>query len=172
MLDLEDVKNATLRDAIENLEQIDYAVVQNDGEYAAGWMELMSLLDGKIDNKFQSIAAIVINKKAEAEQYSKHISKLQAREKAVKKTVSSLEKYAEECMVKLKIKKTGTKPGFMLSPTAGKVVVNCEYDLPSRYVKHTAVTTVDKAGIKDAIKRGVPVSGAEIVPGTSLRVKV
>ncbi len=99
------------------------------------------------------------------------------RAKFIERMASAAEKVVERCEFNLKLamEKTGQTEirgidvRYKLSPTAGKVVIENEELIDPAYTVIEQVRKIEKKRIGEDLKAGVPVKGARLEVGTSLR---
>lgn len=127
---------------------------------------------GDIQKKSENICHFLADLDADAAKFKAEEKRLADRRKAIEHRSAQIKSYLEYNMKRLGLDKlkAGT---FIVSlvPTAGKVVIDSETQLPNAYRTIVQSITIDKTAIKDDIKRGIDVPGAHIEPDYSLRIR-
>jgi len=112
------------------------------------------------------------NYQADADALSLEEKRLKERREAVERAMIKVKDYVKYQMETLESTKVTTDLfTFTIAKNPGSLKILDETQLPAKYLKQVTTTQVDNAGIKDALKAGEQVPGAEIVQGTSLRIK-
>jgi len=98
--------------------------------------------------------------------------RLAAIRKAMESKVDRLQEYIKQSMTRLGIDEitTGTFK-ITLSNSIGSVEVTDEERIPACFKVTQTLVTVRKTEIREAIKSGIDVPGAVIVPGKTLRIR-
>lgn len=123
-------------------------------EKAAGIIRFSQKLDGFVEM-------------AKAEE-----KRIAERRRAAENRRDSILSYLKRCMEVADITKLtlGTATAS-LQANPPKVVVHDEESIPARFVKIVQTTSIDKTGIRDAIKHGEAVPGCELVQEFGLRIR-
>lgn len=119
-------------------------------------------------HKALSVAKVVKGCYAESDAIKVEIDKLTKRMKSLNKTAESLEKYLTDFCDK------GQKysdPTTVISWRKSTVVEVDEASLPDAWWKEELVRTVDKTGIKLALKEGNSIKGAKLVEKQNIQIK-
>ncbi|MBL7545602.1 MAG: siphovirus Gp157 family protein [Bdellovibrionaceae bacterium] len=125
--------------------------------------ELAVKVDGyhEIIERFESLSD---HYKRRAEFYSKIASQCD-------NAASRLENNIKFAMQELQVDEIkGVDMRFKLSATSGALKINDAEMVPVEFKSEKIETVIDKKAVKDALSNGKEVPGAELVPGSSLRV--
>lgn len=128
-------------------------------------------VEGELEEKFQNIGLVYKTLLAEAEAIKVEEKKLSDRRKALENKSDNLKQWLYTEMVSMGIDKVN-KPNIVLSIAKNppKLVLNEEL-VPEQYKVPVTTITIDKSQIKDELKAGSIIPGAELVQDTSLRIK-
>lgn len=133
--------------------------------------DYLKQVEGELEDKLQNIGLVYKTLSAEADAIKAEEKKLSDRRKALENKADSIKNWMYEEMKQMNIEKVN-KPNIVLSiaknPPA--LVLN-ESLVPAEYKKEEIVIIIDKAQIKENLKNGMAIEGAELVQGTSLRIK-
>ena len=119
------------------------------------------------DEKIENIGCWIKNLTADAEALKEQKLTFAERQKAAENKVESLKRYLSNYLAGQKF----STPKVVISfrKTSGVSVTDITA-IPKKYLK-VVEPTADKTAIKDAIKAGISVAGAEIVEGRSISIK-
>lgn len=144
-------------------EKIEACIDMETGEVDIDQLnELQMLKDEKIEN----IALWIKDLKAEAEALKTEKLSFQARQQAAEKKAESLKNYISSVLNGEKFKTTRCAVTFRKTES---VKITDELAVPAEFT--TIEVKPDKAAIKQAIKDGREITGAELVEGTSCIIK-
>ena len=124
-------------------------------------VEALNALHMAFEEKAENIAMFIRNLDAEAAALKEQIGIFTARKRATENKRDSLKEYLAYCLQGKPFKTSRVKVSFRKSES---VKVTAQEQIPETYLVYSA-PTVDKAGIKKALKSG------ENVPGCVLEVK-
>lgn len=129
-------------------------------------------LDGMgVENKLEDYVHVIIQLNADLAMLDKEIEKLLAKKARAQKSVDKT-KAAALAYMYVTNKEKERAGVFSLSIRKSEAVNITDLEkLPSEYVKAKTTITPDKKAIKNAIKAGAEVAGAEIVENRSLQIK-
>lgn len=133
------------------------------GEVDADKLSELSMMR---DDKIEGIALWIKDLKAEAEALKAEKMAFAARQQAAEKKAESLKNYLTGYLNGEKFKSTKCAVSFRKTES---VKILDELELPPEYT--SIEIKADKAAIKQAIKNGQTVAGAEIVESTSISIK-
>lgn len=119
------------------------------------------------DTKIENIACWIKNLTADAEALKAQKQAFADRQKAAENKVESLKRYLSDYLAGQKF--STDKVAISFRKTSAVNVADISL-IPEDYLKY-AEPTVDKTLVKNAIKSGVIVPGAEIVEGQSISIK-
>ena len=119
------------------------------------------------DTKIENIACWIKNLLSDAEALKAQKQAFADRQKAAENKAESLKKYLASHLDGQKF--STDKVAISFRKTSAVNVTNIG-QIPAEYLKY-AEPTVDKTAVKNAIKAGVSIAGAEIVEGQSISIK-
>lgn len=119
------------------------------------------------DTKIENIACWIKNLKADAEALKAEKDALAGRQKAAENKMESLKKYLSGYLAGQKFQTPKVAISFRKVSSVNVIDMSL---LPKKFLRY-ADPTPDKTMIKNAIKAGNDVSGAEIVEGQSMTIK-
>lgn len=129
--------------------------------------EKLDQLSMERDTKIENIACWIKNLTAEAEALKVQSRAFADRQKAAENKVESLKKYLSAYLAGQKFATDKVAISFRKTSSVNVTDMNL---IPKGYLKY-ADPTVDKTAVKNAIKAGVVVPGAEIAEGQSISIK-
>ena len=119
------------------------------------------------DTKIENIACWIKNLLSDAEALKAQKQAFADRQKAAENKAESLKKYLASYLDGQKF--ATDKVAISFRKTSAVNVTNIG-QIPAEYLKY-AEPTVDKTAVKNAIKAGVSIAGAEIVEGQSISIE-
>lgn len=119
------------------------------------------------DIKIENIACWIKNLSAEAAALKEQKQVFADRQKVAENKVESLKKYLATYLNGQKFSTEKVAVSFRKTSSVNVTDVSL---VPEEYLKY-AEPTVDKTAVKNAIKAGIEVAGAEIVEGQSISIK-
>ena len=146
-------------------------VDEDTGELLNG--DLLDRLNMDRDAKIESICLYIKNLDAEATAIKSEKQSLDERQKQKERKRDSLKKYLESALAGEKFETAKCKVSYRKSQS---VVVGDEFSVwaaihKPELIRTTIKTEPDKTAIKDAIKNGVAVVGAELIETQSMSIK-
>ena len=130
-------------------------------------VEKLEQLQMDRDSKIENIACWIKNLAADAEALKAQKQAFADRQKAAENKVESLKKYLAAHLGGQKFSTDKVEISFRKTSA---VNVTDMAQIPEEFLKY-AEPTVDKTAIKNAIKAGAVVAGAEVVEGQSITIK-
>lgn len=124
-------------------------------------------LEMERDTKIENIALYIKNLTADAEALKAEKQSFAERQKAAKNKAESLKKYLANYLAGQKFSTPKVAISFRKTSSVNVTDIS---QLPEEFLKF-ADPTPDKTAIKNAIKAGTTVTGAEIVEGQSISIK-
>lgn len=124
-------------------------------------------LEMECDKKIENIALYIKNLTADAEALKAEKQSFEERQKAAENKADSLKRYLANYLAGQKFSTPRVAISFRKTQ---KVNVTDMTLIPEKYLKF-ADPTLDKISIKNAIKNGERVAGAELVDGKSMSIK-
>ena len=153
-----------------NLYDIDRAIMEcidaETGEVVD--IDKLSALTMERDTKVENIALWIKNLLAEADALDAEKKAFEERAKAAKAKAESLKRYLTDALAGQKFKTTRVQVTFRASQS---VNITDEAALPQEYVRVKTETAPDKTAIKEALKAGIAVTGAELVDTLNPQIK-
>lgn len=119
------------------------------------------------DTKIENIACWIKNLYADAEAFKTEKQSFADRQKAAENKAESLKKYLTNYLAGQKFSTPKVAISFRKTSSVNVTDIS---QLPNEFLKF-ADPTPDKTAIKNAIKAGTTVTGAEIVEGQSISIK-
>ena len=117
--------------------------------------------------KLENVALWIKNLKADAEMYKAEAQSFTEKQKRAEAKADSLKRYLTNALGGQKFKSALCDVTFRRSES---VNVQDITQIPEQYIRYGA-PTADKTAIKEAIKAGQTIPGAEIVENTSIIIK-
>ena len=132
---------------------------------------LLESLSDDIDGKLLGIARVVKNLQADADAIKAEVDRLSARRQAVESGIKRLKDYAEDAMNAVGIEKVKDEL-FTVAMQKNPPAVSIVNDrlIPTDYWRQQD-PVIDRQRIKDALKAGETIPGAELTQGKSVRFK-
>lgn len=124
-------------------------------------------LEMERDTKIENIALYIKNLTADAEALKAEKQSFAERQKAAENKAESLKKYLANYLAGQKFSTPKVAISFRKTSSVNVTDIS---QLPEKFLKF-ADPTPDKTAIKNAIKAGTTVTGAEIVEGQSISIK-
>lgn len=119
------------------------------------------------DQKIENIALWIKNLKADAEAYKTEKQVFVEKQRAVENKMESLKKYLSDYLAGEKYKSAKVSVSFRKSEAVNILDMS---KIPEQYLK-VAEPTADKTGIKNALKAGEVITGAELVENQNIQIK-
>lgn len=126
-----------------------------------------------LQNKAESIVGYNFTLESNKNAVKQEIERLQGIYKLYEDKQDKLNKYVKENMEKLGLEKIPTAIGNLtIKKNPASVNIVDEKIIPVEYIKEKVVTSIDKTKIKEDIKKGINVLGAELIEtNTRLEIK-
>ena len=134
--------------------------------------DTLEALGGELEDKAINVAKFLRNMEAVAEAIKEAEETMAKRRKALENRVKWMKDYLKGNMEHTGITKIEC-PYFKLSIQKNPTAVNVtnENAIPEQFKEQVITWKIDKTAIKEAIKKGEAVPGAELVNGTRLVIK-
>ena len=155
--------DADIRAFIDHL----YAVTDEDGTIPEADFEAIEALNAERDRKVDNIALYYKELLADAEALKAESDKLAARAKIAKNKAERLKDYLSRSMNGQPFESSRNKISWRTSAT---VEVN-EQILPKKYFTKKIELKPDKTTLKDLLKSGTKIKGAELVEHKNIQIK-
>lgn len=158
-----------LYEIIENMENILNS--NEDGEFTEEQMSEIHYLELSLTEKSENIAKIIKNIDCENTAIDNEIKRLKEKKERNSKITDRLKKYMIDNFNQLEIKKLNT-PLFDISVrNSDSVNITDISQVEKEYIRVKTTEEADKVSIKNAIKDGKDIKGAEIITNQSLIIK-
>ena len=129
-------------------------------------------IQGKTEDKLEAMAHIRAELLADEDKLMGEIQRLQAKKKTIVNNVDRLQSHIIWFLGEMQISKIKTPLyNFSVSKTSGSLKITDESKIPERFKSEKMVFEVKKDEIKEALKNGEAIDGAELVISDSLRIK-
>tara|TARA_R110000824_G_scaffold182219_2_gene363087 strand:- start:2892 stop:3407 length:516 start_codon:yes stop_codon:yes gene_type:complete len=142
----------------------------DENPVAAGREEFDNL-EGDYTEKVENIAKLIRSLTATQDALDTEAARLKARATSIKRKVEWLKGYVLDSMVDLGHTKIDGDVLIVAVSQNERVEIVDESQIPETYCVRTETMRPDKALIRDAIKTGRDVEGAELVTRPSLRIR-
>ena len=156
----------TLFDINKAILEFDYEIDEETGEILNA--EELDALELARDEKIEGVGLWIKNLQAEAEAVKKEKDAMADRQRRLEKKAESLKNYLAWA---LKGEKFSTPRIAMSWRKSESVLIPDEALLDDRFVNITMIKKPDKKLIKDTLKAGLEVPGAELVTKQNLQIK-
>lgn len=156
----------TLFDINKAILDFEYEIDEETGEILNA--EALDQLQMAREDKIEGVGLWIKNLTAEAEAVKKEKDAMADRQRRLEKKVESLKRYLEWA---LQGEKFSTPRISMTFRRSESVYIPDETELDDRFVNITMVKKPDKKLIKDTLKAGLEVPGAELVTKQNLQIK-
>lgn len=141
---------------------------QEEGAFA----EALKEIEDQFDVKAENLVKIIKNLEAEAEALKTEGQRLISKSKARSNRADYWKKYLLDNMQAMKLERL--QAGLFDLKTVENqpaVFIEDESKIPKKFTSKEIVIKIDKNAIKEAIKSGLKVKGAELRRGTRLQIK-
>ena len=133
--------------------------------------EIQELYEMKLEEKSDNIASLIRDVKGGVNVLDTEISRLQKKKADCKRLIDKLTQHLFNTMQSLEIKKFKTNlNNFSIQKNPVALNIVDENLIPEQYFI-TPPPVVDKAAVKQALKDGMTIDGAELTQSESLRIK-
>lgn len=156
----------TLFDINKAILDFQYEIDEETGEILNA--EELDQLQMAREDKIEGVGLWIKNLTAEAEAVKKEKDAMADRQRRLEKKVESLKRYLEYALQGEKFSTPRISMSFRKSES---VFIPDEAQLDDRFVNVTMVKKPDKKLIKDSLKAGLEVPGAELVTKQNLQIK-
>lgn len=166
------MKNLSLYHIAQDYVSAFYAMAESDFDETT-ISDTLEGLDGEANAKCVSVAAFILNTRADIDALKAAEKRIADRRKPLDSLVARLEKYLLENMQKMGFNDVSADDSsFRVRVMAGSesVVIDDEASLPPDYLRTKSVSEPNKVLIKQAIKDGHEVPGAHVERKPSLKI--
>lgn len=124
-----------------------------------------------VEGKVEDYCHVIYQLTADIDMYDKEIKRLTAKMKSAKSGVERMKGALSAYMQATNHKKLAAGTFTLSFRKSESVVINDESALPQEYIKTEIKKSPDKTAIKNAIKNGQTVAGAELQENQNLQIK-
>ena len=124
-----------------------------------------------VEGKVEDYCQVIYQLSADADMYDKEIKRLQAKKKSAESNIDRMKVALSEYMKAANQKKLSAGTFTLSFRKSESVVIKDENALPEAYIKTEIKKSPDKTAIKNAIKNGQTVAGAELQENQNLQIK-
>lgn len=166
-------ENKSLALLVRDVAVIEEELILSGGEITPAIEQLLAEIDVKLPEKVESYAGIIARMKLASDFYLDRAEQMQKFSSAATKIVARCHENLKNGMNTLGVQELlGTDTRFKLSFTDILVLDDDTQKIPEAYksTEVVSVTTVDKKRIKEDLKLGVAVSGAELKQNSHVRI--
>lgn len=146
-------------------------IEENEGELTPELEEALAINEENHNAKIESYAAVIANYKAEAEACKAESKRLKEKADAALRHAETLKETIVRFLTVTDRRKVQAGNWSVSLRDSEAVSVTDESLLPSDYWREKVERSVDKVAVKNAIKGGQVIPGAELVTNTSLQIK-
>ena len=147
------------------------SIIENDGEITPEQELALTINKDQLQSKSESYAYVIKQMDAECDIIDLEIKRLQQAKKVRENTVERLKATLSNAMQLFEVDEIKTPLIKLNFRKSESVVVYDTNSLPQMYKIIKVTETPDKAKIKEAIKQGETVIGAELVINQNLQIK-
>ena len=147
------------------------SIIENDGEITPEQELALTINKDQLQSKSESYAYVIKQMDAECDIIDLEIKRLQQAKKVRENTVERLKATLTNAMQLFEVNEIKTPLIKLNFRKSESVVVYDTNSLPQMYKIIKVTETPDKAKIKEAIKQGETVVGAELVINQNLQIK-
>ena len=136
-----------------------------------GLEDTLEAINLSIEDKLENIGKVIRNLEAEVNAYKEEEKRLADKRKSIENNIKNLKGYAEEALRVTGERKI--KAGlftFSIQKNPPSVVINDEKLIPKQFYVPVE-PKLDKSTIKDLLKNGESVPGAELVQSEGVRIR-
>ncbi|WP_407382822.1 siphovirus Gp157 family protein [Ruminococcus sp.] len=122
-----------------------------------------------VEGKVEDYCHVIYQLMADADMYAAEMKRLEAKKKSAEKGVERMKSALSAYMQATGSKKMSAGTFTLSFRKSESVLIKDEFAIPAEYLK--TKTSVDKTAIKNAIKSGQMVAGAELQTNQNLQIK-
>lgn len=138
----------------------------DEGEITEETEALLQSIEHTLATKTDGVVGYIQKEEDLAKLATEKIKALQDFKKAKQNKVQRFKDYVKECLARTNRDKfIGTLNSIKLRKPSQVVIINDEDAIDPQYLITETITTIDKKKVKDDLKRGVLVKGAELIDG-------
>lgn len=161
---------STLYEITQNMKQLNNYLDNEDLDEET-YNNTLSIIKTELSNKSTSLIHVIKNIESDEIAIENEIKRLKAIKDRKRKNLESLKEYIKTCMEQMNLTKIETPLGnFSLRKSESVNIIN-PVKIPAQYLNTVVEYKPDKVKIKEDIKNGIEVEGAEIVTNNNLNIK-
>lgn len=132
--------------------------------------EALNNVADDINSKAENICKLIKSLESDVASIKEEEKRLATIRKQTEKKAEGLKSYLESTLKQLNIRKVESKLfKISIAKNPAKLVLSDSFKADSKYIK--VVETIDNTAIKDDLKAGITIEGAELIQNESLRIK-
>ena len=155
----------------QTLAEISECAAENDGVVPDELMTKLQTLDENFDVKAENYVRAIKNYEADHKLYKAEADRLKAKAEGAKSSCDFLKGQLLAAMTAVGKDRTSTAIASVSIRTDKAVAVTDEALIPAEYIKTKTETSVDKTAIKDRLKAGEVIPGAELKENKSVQIR-
>jgi len=160
---------STLYEITQNMKQLNNYLDDEFNEEV--YNNTLSIIKNELSNKSTSLIHVIKNIESDEIILNNEIERLKAIKDKKSKKLKNIKEYIKVCMEQMGVNKIETPIGnFTLRKSESVDIIN-PLKIPAQYLNTVVEYKPDKVKIKEAIKNGIKIEGAEIVINNNLNIK-
>jgi len=160
---------STLYEITQNMKQLNNYLDDEFNEEV--YNNTLSIIKNELSNKSTSLIHVIKNIESDETILNNEIERLKAIKDKKSKKLKNIKEYIKVCMEQMGVNKIETPIGnFTLRKSESVDIIN-PLKIPAQYLNTVVEYKPDKVKIKEAIKNGIKIEGAEIVINNNLNIK-
>ena len=161
---------STLYEITQNMKQLNN-YLDNDVLDEETYNNTLDIIKTELSNKSTSLIHVIKNIESDETMIDNEIKRLKAIKDRKSKNLKDIKEYIKVCMEQMNLTKIETPIGnFSLRKSESIDIIN-PVKIPAQYLNTVVEYKPDKVKIKEAIKSGIKIEGAEIVTNNNLNIK-
>ena len=161
---------STLYEITQNMKQLNN-YLDNEEFNEEIYNNTLDIIKTELSNKSTSLIHVIKNIESDETMIDNEIKRLKAIKDRKSKNLKDIKEYIKVCMEQMNLTKIETPIGnFSLRKSESIDIIN-PVKIPAQYLNTVVEYKPDKVKIKEAIKSGIKIEGAEIVTNNNLNIK-
>ena len=161
---------STLYEITQNMKQLNN-YLDNEEFNEEIYNNTLDIIKTELSNKSTSLIHVIKNIESDETMIDNEIKRLKAIKDRKSKNLKDIKEYIKVCMEQMNLTKIETPIGnFSLRKSESIDIIN-PVKIPAQYLNTVVEYKPDKVKIKEAIKSGIKIEGAEIVTNNNLTIK-
>lgn len=162
--------NKSLVVLAEQAAKVETMLIESNGEISPELEAMLAEIDLALPEKVESYDLLLSRMETLSNFYLERAEMLEKMAKAASNVIERCQENLKLAMAKMQVDELkGIDVRYKLTNTAGKVVIENEELIPAGYTVIEQVKKIEKKRIAEDLKLGVPVNGARLEIGKSLR---